>query len=400
MKVTPVLRNRKNKDGSQTINIRVNEGNKKTYIPVGAKIHKSYWDPKGYVKSNYKDSDYINKKINSIIRKYDKSLGSMDNFITYWEDYNEHLLDANSIGTYRRMKTSLNCLKLYIGEKLVFADIDHDFVKNYYKWLEIKYDNYNTIGANIKKFKKIVNDARSEGLITLNPFDNFTIKTQPTVSKSLTDEQFERLAERSIVHNKTLEKYRLVFLAMYQLQGIRVSDFLTLKFSNINQDTITYKMRKTGKSITIGITPTLKKIIRKLNLRRYNDVNVGGMFGDDMIKLLVMHHSDDYIFPFIKKGIEDTNEKKTYQYILVYTSLINKYFKQLGHNVGTNKLSSHTARHTYSRRLLKNGTDMMSIMKSLNHHSLTVTQSYLDSLTQDEVIDKNIEMYDKDNIRV
>ena len=50
------------------------------------------------------------------------------------------------------------------------------------------------------------------------------------------------------------------------------------------------------------------------------------------------------------------------------------------------RVSPHTCRHTFAHQQLKNGLDLYSLSRLLGHESVTVTQRYLESMEDSEII--------------
>ncbi len=50
------------------------------------------------------------------------------------------------------------------------------------------------------------------------------------------------------------------------------------------------------------------------------------------------------------------------------------------------RVSPHTCRHTFAHLNLKNGIDLYTLSRLLGHESVSITQRYLDGITDDNVI--------------
>ena len=66
-----------------------------------------------------------------------------------------------------------------------------------------------------------------------------------------------------------------------------------------------------------------------------------------------------------------------------------KMLKKTAKAVGVSeeiRVSPHTCRHTFAHLNLKNGIDLYTLSRLLGHESVSITQRYLDGLTDDTVI--------------
>lgn len=54
------------------------------------------------------------------------------------------------------------------------------------------------------------------------------------------------------------------------------------------------------------------------------------------------------------------------------------------------RISPHTFRHTYAQMMLKNGVDVYSLSRLLGHHDIVITKRYLQSIQDEDIIEKTI----------
>jgi len=119
--------------------------------------------------------------------------------------------------------------------------------------------------------------------------------------------------------------------------GLRYSDVLNLKWSNIKKDKIEFIQKKTGGVEYLPIAEEAKKILKKKAKSKSNES--------------VFHLPKK---PVIWEHIQ--NWKKAAE--------IDK------------KVSFHTARHTFATLSLTMGTDLYTVSKLLGHKSISTTQVY------------------------
>ena len=68
---------------------------------------------------------------------------------------------------------------------------------------------------------------------------------------------------------------------------------------------------------------------------------------------------------------------------------ISVFMKEAAEAVGINpkvRVSPHTCRHTFAQMQLKNGLDLYSLSRLLGHESVTITQRYLESMQDSEIL--------------
>jgi integrase/recombinase XerC len=137
--------------------------------------------------------------------------------------------------------------------------------------------------------------------------------------------------------------------------GIRRTELIHLKLSNVNSNTI----KVVGKRNKERIIPILPVIICQLE--------------SYLQERALVENSIDQEYLFLsKKGLK-INESFVYR-------LINSYFSTVSEKV---KKSPHILRHTFATHLLNNGADLNSVKELLGHSSLASTQVYThNSLTE------------------
>ena len=63
--------------------------------------------------------------------------------------------------------------------------------------------------------------------------------------------------------------------------------------------------------------------------------------------------------------------------------------KKAAYDIGVNpvvRVSPHTLRHTFAHQQLKNGLDLYSLSRLLGHESVNITQRYLESIRDTEIL--------------
>lgn len=151
------------------------------------------------------------------------------------------------------------------------------------------------------------------------------------------------------------EDYLIISLICYL--GLRISDVVGLKLSNINfnDNTISIIQYKTDKQLTLPLIDKVKyPLLDYLKNARPNDTDL------------------DYIFITFDKPYRHHVELKTHSYI------VKKYLIKAGIDINGRKHGFHSLRHSFSTLLLNEDTSLYSISTILGHHDIKTTMSYLD----------------------
>ena len=151
------------------------------------------------------------------------------------------------------------------------------------------------------------------------------------------------------------EDYLIISLICYL--GLRISDVVELKLSNINfnDNIIKIIQYKTDNLLTLPLIDQVKyTLLDYLKNVRPADTNL------------------DYIFITFDKPYKRHVELKTHNYI------VKDYLLKAGININGRKHGFHSLRHSFSTSLLNEDTSLYSISTILGHQDVKTTMSYLD----------------------
>ena len=146
-----------------------------------------------------------------------------------------------------------------------------------------------------------------------------------------------------------------------------MADIAKLKFKNVTSKSITFIRTKTAKSrkeIKPIVAPVTEEIHRIIDKWSNPDKS-----------------PDNYVFPILEDGISAKLEKSKIKWIVKQT---NKYMQDLAGELNIEeKITTYTARHSYSTVLKRSGVSTEFISESLGHSDLKTTENYLDSFEDD-----------------
>lgn len=422
--IEPELMAYENKEGFRQVYLRITQNRKhirkkiETDSKEDMKVKTIHWDGKTGFWVNKKHPTY--KAYNDIIaielskyRKEHKKL-SEDNLILsktdVFESVNKVILKQDFMSYYDKKVNELNNWnneKIYVTTKNkiieCFGDKQFDFSEMTPIWLK-KFENHLkttngivTISIYMKKIKRIWNMAIDEDKVVnreLYPFGKGKYQMPNTKNhkkqlERLTEEEIQSLFKcqydnRDVYETKDLKFYaHNGFLLSFLCAGIRIEDLLLLKWSNEKADELVYIMNKgvaAGKIKKFGKNQQMQEILDKLRPRNLN--------------------KDDFILPFLKKGIDKDKSKegkeKLKKAVGAATSIYNKCLKKIGNDIGTSKnMVSHLARHSWAAIMYERYNDLLMIQENLDHEDITTTIGYIGQLSTKKNDEKLASIYDK-----
>ena len=194
--------------------------------------------------------------------------------IEFFEFFEEHINNQKQLveSTISDYTQTLNTLRLFQKEtkyKIVFNSITLEFYDKLKGFIMDKQGySINTFGKRIKVLKIIMRASKDRGLHNNTDYEKRDFKVLSKTYKK----PYLKLEEIDLIYkcdlNKKHDKYRDMFLLLCNL-GIRISDLPQINKGNISKiqdtNTISIKMRKTNKQVTIPINPIAMQIIEKYN---------------------------------------------------------------------------------------------------------------------------------------
>ena len=153
------------------------------------------------------------------------------------------------------------------------------------------------------------------------------------------------------------------FFLTYMLSGMNIGDILRLKNSAINNNNeITFTRKKTSRNeeeTRIPLTKNAKKILNK-----YGKINKSA--------------PNDYILPYLAGK---TNNKTIDNTINSIDKKINAGLKSISENLGIDKITTYTARHTFATHMRDSGMEPGQLATLMGHLSTKTTEIYLSTIS-------------------
>lgn len=147
-------------------------------------------------------------------------------------------------------------------------------------------------------------------------------------------------------------------LTLFFETGARLAEMLNIREQDVFDDYIII-VGKNKKQRLLPITPMVKKALFRYNRAKDN------YFKDKIVP--------DYLF-------------LSYRGKKLSPSAIDKMIKERGKGLEGVRVSPHTCRHFFAQQQIKMGTDIYTISRLLGHENISITQIYLNSLGDKDIV--------------
>jgi integrase len=284
----------------------------------------------------------------------------------------EKLLKYDRIKTARSFVNLNSSLKKYTKKsKLTFSQITVTFLEDYEKRMLQTGHSITTVGIYLRNLRVIFNKAIENGIISRDgyPFGRtkYQIPTGKNIKKALTKEEVKKIM--IYVPQNHMEAYcRDLWLFSYLANGANITDISNFTHDNIQDNFLIFIRKKTLRSNRQN-----PKIIR--------------VYLNEKIKEIIdrwgSHKTDDkYIFPILTKGMSAEEQVDRIENII---KSINHHMWNVAKSLEIDKkITTYTARHTFSTVLKRSGASIEFISESLGHKNISTTEHYLDSFDDSE----------------
>lgn len=378
-----VFKNKVNKNGEVKIYIRFTNNRRCSYICTNILIPIRHWDKKRQrVKPSFEQANAINmllerkmsemreqlmiKAMNTkhITSKQAKTLGIKKGDLSFFilaEAYVEQLIQSDKIGSADKVKSIFSKFEEYLGGRsATFYDIDEAVLNNYQAYLRNELNNgVNTIHTNLKTIRRVFSLAIEKNIIGLesDPFKRIKLKGEKAIRPFLSEEEVRRLVELKLDEGSDLERARDVFIWTILTGGMRISDVLLLRKSNIDGEFIVNRIKKTGTPQRIKMPVYAHNLLQKYLSRS--------------------RAGDGYVFQMIPDEVAGSNSVALDRAVCLATSVYNKNLKKLSQMAKIDKkLSSHIARISFITMAVSSGVDMTTVQGLAGHADLEMTAHY------------------------
>ena len=275
--------------------------------------------------------------------------------VAFMKQVAEELRMGGNFGTAHVYRSSTNAIIAYCGEgDFSFDEVTPEWLKGFEIHLRGKGCSWNTVSTYLRTFRAVYNRAVNSRMVVYTPhlFRSVYTGTRADHKRALCDEDmkkvFTRLPSSSAIP-LAVRRAQDMFVLMFLLRGLPFVDLAYLRKSDLRDNVITYRRRKTGRPLSVTLTPEALELLKKYMNRD--------------------SHSP-YLFSLLKSG-EGT--------------------KVLGLN---DRLSSYTARHTWATTAYYCEIHPGIISEAMGHSSIKVTETYLKPFRNKKIDEANNQIID------
>ena len=381
IKVT--LRKKANKQGQYPLAVRITKDRRTSYLYTGQYIELKHWDAaERIVRKSHPNAARLNNLLlaklseaNKILlelqttkndvssKQVKKEISAPLNKTTFKELSNSYLQEINANGKLTRYasdKVRIDHVLRFVGNNyLTFKEIDEAFLRRFMSYLKVsKKLSQRSIVNNLVVIRTIYNKAIKLGIVKRKhyPFgaDKIRIKFPETEKVGLMIEEVQEIEGLDNLSNQERHA-RNVWLFSFYLAGMRVGDVLQIKWNDIYDDRLHYRMSKNDKLLSLKLPEKLLPILQLYEIDKINNT--------------------DFIFPEMKKA-----NTKSLQDIFAKTKTatkkFNKYLASIAEKAGIDKkLTMHIARHSFGN-IAGDKIPIQMLQKLYRHSSITTTINY------------------------
>ncbi len=263
--------------------------------------------------------------------------------------------------TIRSYRNNLNLFLRFCKEEAgieEMEDLSLSVVRRFSLYMSEKGRRGSYINGLLKVAKAFIQYCYDEGYGGFNTKKNFKwCKQDKAVIMAFTPADV-RLMLNSCKGNTFIQRRDATVLTMFFETGIRCWELCCVKTSDIHDDYIIIN-GKNHKQRVVPITAVLRKAMIRYDLAKEN--------------YFALKNTDEYYFLSFH-GRQLTN------------CAVENIVKSHGKGIAGVRVSPHTCRHFFAQQQVKMGTDLYTISRLLGHESIQITQTYLNSLRDDDII--------------
>lgn len=270
-----------------------------------------------------------------------KYLSEYLEYLKYQKNYSDETIHSYSIDIEEFLD--------YINSECInICEVGYDAVKAWLIHLDEKKNKSTTVSRKISSLRGFYKYLINNKVMNSNPFSLVSLpKKERHLPRFFYYNELEEMFQVPKLNTALGQRDRLL-LEMLYATGVRVSELVNIKVSDINGEEI--------------------KVLGKGNKERIVE------FGDYAESILELYLNEGYKSLNVKKSeylfLNNRGGKLTtrgVRYIL--DNIINK-------TTIDKKISPHMLRHTFATHLLNEGCDLLTVQELLGHESLTATSIY------------------------
>ena len=247
----------------------------------------------------------------------------------------EKNLSRNSVNNYL-----VDLDQFFYTEDIKVSDLNAK-IKSYITNLRKKNLKISSINRKISTLKNFLKFLQTEKIIEKIDFQEFeSLSNLKKIPKAISKLQMEQIFMNLYNSKQTNKELYILVLKLIYLSGLRISEALNLKWSDINhQDNSIYIYGKGSKERKVYIIKDFLDLLKNLGKK------------------------NQFVFALNNKKISARS--------------VNKFLENCyNDSIIKDKLSSHVFRHSFATTMLENNADIRHIQKLLGHSSISTTEIY------------------------
>jgi len=383
---------RKLKSGCFPIKLKFTVNQKVWYKNIGINLKPKYWNINtSQLKRNCPNWNIINLQLQQVLVQHQKEViecslskpnicltdiqafykpnkEPVKDFFAFAETMYLQQIKAGKMGNAETYKTACNVLKkLCKSTTLPFEEINYT---NLVLWeTEFKSNGIkiNSIANYFRAIRALYNKAIKCNIVDAKyyPFKKFTIKTEKTLSRSLTKAQLIAINALELSGQSAIKRSRDYFMLSFYLRGINFRDLALLTNDNLQDNRITYRR---AKIYSIKVEPVALDI---LNSYKPKDSKY-------LLPIIDDKYTSAEIPQIAKAALKNTNSR---------------HLKKVAEQLDIPKLTFYYARYTWANIAKQLGYSKDKIAEALGHeYGNKVTGIYLDSYGNEVIDEMNLEV--------
>ena len=277
------------------------------------------------------------------------------------------IIHQHLFGTAHVYRSSLNAIIAYRGKgDFTFHEVTPEWLKGFEIHLRGRGCSWNTVSTYLRTFRAVYNravDCRGAVYVP-HLFRSVYTGTRADRKRALCDEDMQKVFAKlpsSPAVTPAMRRTQELFVLMFLLRGLPFVDLAYLRKSDLHDNVITYRRRKTGRPLSVTLTREAMVL-----LKRYMNRD----------------SSSPYLFSLLKSREGTPEAYREYQSAL---RRFNNDLKSLSRKLRLHSpVTSYTLRHSWATTAKYRGVPIEMISESLGHKSIKTTQIYLKGFELEE----------------
>ena len=266
-----------------------------------------------------------------------------------------------TLKTIKSYRNNLNLFLRFCEEEAGVSEVEDltlSVVRQFSLYMSGKGRKGSYINGLLKVAKAFIQYCYDEGYGGFNTRKNFKwCKQDKAVIMAFKPSDVRRMLQSCKGYDFLQVRDAAVLTALFET-GIRCWELCCIQKKDIHEDFIIIN-GKNHKQRVVPITPVLRKAMMK--------------YDNCAADYFTLKNIDDYYFLSFH-GRQLTN------------SAVEHIIKRHGEGITGIRVSPHTCRHFFAQQQIKMGTDLYTISRLLGHENIQITQTYLNSLRDDDII--------------